>query len=93
MSFTSSDRFEKAADLEVSQVPDGYVVYQTERDHVHYLNNVAAVIFELCEAENTVDDIGAILRSAYELDSVPEAALNDSLERLLQEGLIVSCTQ
>ncbi|MEP6564104.1 MAG: PqqD family protein [Mesorhizobium sp.] len=93
MSLKSSDRFEKATNLEISQVPDGYVVYQTERDHVHYLNNVAAVIFELCESENTVEDIGAILQSAYELDSVPEDELQASMERLVEEGLIVSCSK
>jgi hypothetical protein len=86
-----SDRFEKTRDLEVNAVPDGYVVYQGKRDHVHYLNSVASVIFELCDGDHSMEDIGSILHAAYELDAVPTEDLKASLERLLEEGLIVSC--
>jgi len=91
MGLKSSDRFEKAPSLEVNEVPDGYVVYQGERDHVHYLNNVAAVIFELCDGKHSSAEIGNVLQAAYELDTVPAEDVKASLQRLLEEGLIVSC--
>ena len=91
MRLNPSDRFEKALDLEVNSVPDGYVVYQGKRDHVHYLNSVASVIFELCDGDHTLDDIGGILQAAYELDHVPAEDVKASLERLFEEGLIVPC--
>ncbi len=93
MSLNSHDAFVKAPDLEVNQVPDGYIVYQTTRDHVHYLNPVASVVFELCDAENSVADIGDLLRDAYQLPAVPEEELTASLERLVAEGLILPCTK
>jgi hypothetical protein len=91
MGLKSSDRFEKAPGLEVNEVPDGYVVYQSERDHVHYLNNVAAVIFELCDGKHSLTEIGNVLQAAYELDTVPAEEVKASLQRLLEEGLILSC--
>lgn len=93
MSFEPSDVFAKAPQLEVNQVPDGYVVYQTERDHVHYLNPLASVIFELCEPENCVADIGELVKDAYQLDAIPEEEVATSLARFLSEGLIVSCAK
>ena len=42
-----SDRFQKIADLEINQVPDGYVIYQADRDRVHFLNSTAAAVLEL----------------------------------------------
>ena len=57
------------------------------------VNNVAAVIFELCETDNSVKDIGELLQAAYELNTVPEDELRTSVERFLEEGLIVSCAE
>ena len=93
MGLEPTDRFAKAADLEVNLVPDGYVVYQKPRDHVHYLNSVACVIFELCDGEHSLKDIGDALQVAYELETVPTEDLKASLQRLLEEGLIVSCAR
>ena len=39
----------RAEGLDVNEVPDGYVIYQTEADRVHYLNKTAAIVFELCD--------------------------------------------
>ena len=34
--------------LQVSEVPDGLVVYDPTSDRVHYLDPVSTVVFELC---------------------------------------------
>ena len=49
----------QASNLEVHEVPDGYIVYQQERDRVHYLNKTAAIIFEFCDGKHESDDIVA----------------------------------
>ena len=74
--------------IEVSQVPDGYVLYDERRDRVHYLNHTAVLVFELCTGENTVEDIVAVLQKAYELPDPPEAETQAYLGQLRQEGLI-----
>lgn len=46
---TVSDRPRAVDGLEVTEVKDGLVVYDPERDRVHYLNVSAAVIFTFCD--------------------------------------------
>lgn len=46
---TVSDRPSAAEGLEVTAVEDGLVVYDPERDRVHYLNATAAVVFTFCD--------------------------------------------
>ena len=49
----------RAEGLDVNEVPDGYVIYQTAADRVHYLNKTAAIVFELCDGARGADDIVA----------------------------------
>ncbi len=74
--------------IEISQVTDGYVVYDPEVDRVHYLNHTAAVILELCNGENTADDIVRMVTAVYGLPERAEDEVNDCLEGLRNEGLI-----
>jgi hypothetical protein len=46
---TVSDRPRAVEGLEVTEVEDGLVVYDPERDRVHYLNGSAAVVFTFCD--------------------------------------------
>jgi hypothetical protein len=87
----SDSRYTRTAELEVNEVPDGYVVYQSSRDRVHFLNPVAAVIFELCNGNHTADDIRAILVEGYELSSFPDRDFETALGNMLSEGLIQPC--
>lgn len=88
-----SDRFNKIPDLEINQVPDGYVIYQSERDRVHFLNSTAAAILELCDGQHSLLEIAGILQVAYELPAAPEDDLKTSVESLVAEGLVVPCTK
>ena len=76
------------AGLEISLVADGSVVYDPERDRVHYLNQTAAVVFELCSGENEPGDMARVLQLAYGLEEPPEAEVRACLEQLSREGLI-----
>jgi hypothetical protein len=77
-----------ASDLEVNEVADGYIVYQPDRDRVHYLNQTAAVVFELCNGRNAEADLPEILRLAWDLPTPPVEEVAECLEALRKEGLI-----
>ena len=46
---SSRQRFRRANPVDISEIPDGYMVTDTKTGRVHYLNPVAAIIFELCD--------------------------------------------
>jgi len=75
-------------DLELNEVADGYIVYQPDRDRVHYLNQTAAVVLELCNGKNAEADIPELLRLAWDLLEPPLEEVADCLEGLRKEGLI-----
>ncbi len=74
--------------LEVSEVADGLVVYQPDPDRVHYLNNTAAVVFELCTGENTHEQIAELLGRAFTLEHTPRQEVDTCLEYLSREGIV-----
>jgi hypothetical protein len=43
------------SNLEIHTVADGYIVYDKEADRVHYLNQTASLILELCNGEHEPD--------------------------------------
>jgi hypothetical protein len=80
----------QASNLDVHEVPDGYIIYQTEQDRVHYLNKSAAVIFELCDGKRDADEIVALVADAFELDSSMTDEIRSGLASLVDQGLILS---
>jgi hypothetical protein len=78
----------KAPDLEINEVADGYIVYQPDRDRVHYLNQTAAVLLELCNGRNAEADMPELLRLAWDLTEPPIEEVAGCLESLRKEGLI-----
>jgi hypothetical protein len=85
--------YAQASNLDVHEVPDGYVIYQTEQDRVHYLNNSAAVIFELCDGKHGSDDIVALVADAFELAPSMHAEIRSGLDSLVREGLVLSSSK
>jgi hypothetical protein len=83
-----SDRPTRVERIEINPVPDGYVVYDPERDRVHELNHTAALVLELCNGRNTSQDISRVLQLVYELPGPPEAAARECIDRLRAEGLV-----
>jgi Coenzyme PQQ synthesis protein D (PqqD) len=80
----------QASNLEVHEVPDGYIVYQKERDRVHYLNKTAAVIFEFCDGTRQPLDIVKQVAKIYALDPTAYDEIRAALDSLVQEGLVLS---
>lgn len=80
--------FSPTEGLEISEVPDGRVIYQAASERVHYFNPTAVVVFELCGLGHTVAEIGAFLRDAYGLAAVPAAEVRQCIEALVKENLL-----
>ena len=74
--------------LEVNEVPDGYVIYETARDRVHYLNKTAAIIFELCDGNRDADDIVARVKLLFDLGASDDNEIRGAIKSLLKEGLV-----
>ena len=74
--------------LEISEVPDGRVIYQAANERVHYFNPTAVVVFELCGLGRTVTQIGAFLKDAYGLEAEPTAEVRQCITALVRENLL-----
>jgi hypothetical protein len=86
--FTAETRFRPIEGLEVNHVPDGAMVYQNERERVHFLNPTALVVFELCSLNKTAGEIDSFVAEAFGLDSPQTEAVEACLKSLLDEGLV-----
>lgn len=73
--------------LEINQVEDGFIIYQRERDRVHYLNHTAVLILELCNGRNSPGEIARLVETAFGLADAPEKEVNELLAKLKDEGL------
>ena len=74
--------------IEVSDVPDGRVIYQASMERVHYLNPTAVIVLEFCQMKRPVADIVEFLQAAYQLPNPPTAEVRDCIKSLLKEGLL-----
>jgi hypothetical protein len=87
---TMTEVLVRADDLDVNEVPDGYVIYQTAADRVHYLNKTAAIVFELCDGARGADDIVARVSQMFELEGAADGEIEACIQSLLKEGLVLS---
>ena len=88
MDITDDMRFVPAEGVEITDVPDGRVIYDKTNDRVHFLNSTAVVVFELCDMGRGVGDIVAFLADAYGLAEPPREAVAECLTTMLNERLI-----
>jgi Coenzyme PQQ synthesis protein D (PqqD) len=81
------DRPKKSDDLEVDEVEDGFVVYQPDRERVHYLNPTANLILELCAGTLTATQIAELIAQTFDLAVPPSQEVDEALAKLEAEGL------
>src|SRR5258706_15774931 len=74
--------------LEINPVEDGFMIYRPDEDRVHYLNHTAVLILELSNGRNTPARIATLLQHAYGLPQAPQAEVDETLVKLMEEGLI-----
>jgi hypothetical protein len=82
-------RFRAVPDIELSRVPDGAVVYQNDKERVHFLNPTALMVFELGELGKSAGEIEAFLADSFGLAEPPTASVRECLASLIGEGLLV----
>lgn len=78
----------RTAGLDVHEVEDGLVVYDTGADRVHYLNATATLVFEMCDGTKTPDAIVELVASAWDLESPPSEQVRECLGQLRAEGVV-----
>jgi hypothetical protein len=83
------DRPIRAEGLEIHEVDDGLLVYQAQPECVHHLNNTAAVVFELCDGENTVPGISEQLAQVFGLDRTPGETVEKCITDFMDKGVVV----
>jgi hypothetical protein len=76
--------------LDLTPVDDGFIIYETARDRVHYLNHTAALVLILCDGRNSEDEIRALLQRRFQLPAPPDQDVAQILAQFLDEGLVVS---
>jgi hypothetical protein len=77
-----------AEGLEVNESDEGAVIFDPATDRVHHLNNTAALVLELCDGRRTIEQIAAMLGTAFGLDEPPIIESRGCLDRLRAEGLV-----
>jgi hypothetical protein len=83
------DRPVRAEGLEIHEVDDGLLVYQAQPECVHHLNNTAAVVFELCDGQNTVPEISEQLAQVFGLARTPGGTAEKCIADFRDKGVIV----
>jgi Coenzyme PQQ synthesis protein D (PqqD) len=74
--------------IEISEVADGYVIFDPKRDRVHYLNPTAVLILELCNGQVAAGALASLVQSAFELPEPPAEEVAACLQTLVDEGLV-----
>ena len=82
------DVYVKVEGHEFNPVPDGYVIYQADRDRVHFLNPSAVIVYELCDGRHSVEQIGRFMQRSYALPAPPWHEIESCLASLLDEEII-----
>lgn len=85
------DRFQAVEGLEVQHMPDGFVVYQSDTDKVHYLNPTAAIVYELSVAGQSKEEIATYLQETFSLETLPLDLVDECIGELLKQELIANC--
>jgi PqqD family protein of HPr-rel-A system len=69
-------------DLDIVELDDELVLYDTARDEVHYLNATAALVFKLCDGSATVRELSTEIGEAL---GVPEKRVERQVRTLLKD--------
>ena len=83
--------FRRENAVDISELPDGYMVTDIKTGRVHYLNPAAAIIFELCDGAHPAGEMVELLRREFSLASAPEDQVISCLATLVSEGLVAPC--
>lgn len=86
--FTPGSRPAKVDGLTVEEAADGLAVTQPAAGRVHRLNQTAAVVFDLCTGERSVESIAETIQAIYGLADSPLEVVMECLDHLRREGVV-----
>jgi hypothetical protein len=75
--------------LDISPAEDGYIIYQPEQDRVTFLNPTAVLILELCNGNNSVEEIILLVKDFYQLEDAPDKVVQEAISKMKAEGLLL----
>jgi hypothetical protein len=78
----------QAAGLEVHEIASGLIVHRGGEDELHYLNNTAAVVFQLCDGTQTVPEITAQVALAFGMAEAPGELVEACVEDLRAKRVV-----
>jgi Coenzyme PQQ synthesis protein D (PqqD) len=84
-----TDRPVRSDAIDISPVDDGYVVYDSDGDLVHYLNHTAAVTLELCDGRRTVAEITTFLEEMFSGAGDVRECVISCIDQLRDLGLVL----
>ena len=74
--------------LRITPAENGYIVYDSRRERVHYLNHTAGLVMDLCTGKNSSAEIVSLVADAYAMKRKPTREINALLKQLAGEGLV-----
>lgn len=83
-----AERLGRPATLQINRLEDGCVVYHPEQERVHFLNQTAAMVLELCDGHHNFQDIEARVTEHFDLRDSGRNLTGDILQRFIAEGLV-----
>jgi hypothetical protein len=87
-----ADQPQRAADLDVVESAQGFIVRQVEPMRVHQLNNTASVILEWCDGQTTVAEIAEGIADVFCLEALPLAEVAACVAELRRAGVLADRT-
>jgi hypothetical protein len=75
--------------LEINEATDGFLVYQPDRDRLHFLNATAVLVLESCNGTLRAGELPELIATAFGLASSPMDDIEACVTELLREGLLL----
>lgn len=83
------DRPQRRDDLTVVVLDGEAVIYDERSEELHHLNTPATVVFEMCDAETTVEQMAAEIAEAFGMDATDvEPDVRTAVDSLAEAGLL-----
>lgn len=78
----------KINSLSINETKDGYVIYDKKKDKVHFLNNTAVFVLELCTGEFSTEQIAELMQKSYSLKKDPIKGVTNIIEEFKNQRLL-----